>query len=144
MEHTFKGLPSKQEYVEGILSFMKQNNYSFEEDTDIDSPTICMLFEGEEMYQLSYETDELAPYLAVGKLISIAPEEMEKSFMHYVCVANEINNEMITVKMQVIKDFGLYFYVAYPFPFLNNFGSIIAYSIDAIETAIFHYNQDNV
>ena len=141
MEHPFNGLPSKLEYVEDVLSFMGQNNYNFEEFADKNSSSICMLFEGEETYQLSYETDELAPYLAIGKLISIAPEEMENSFMHYVCVANEINNAMITVKMQVVKDYGLYFYVAYPFPFLNNLASVIAYSIDAIETAIIHFKS---
>lgn len=139
MERQFKGLPSKIEYVEGVISFLKQNNYVFEEETDKDSPTIGMLYDSGEMYQLSYETDELAPYLAIGKLIIIPQDELDNIYQRLLEIANTVNNELIVAKMQVVKEYGVYFYVAVAFPFLQDFGSFIGYSIDAIERANEHY-----
>lgn len=139
MERIFNGLPSKKEYVEGVVSFLKQNNYAFEEEVDNDSPTIGMLYDSEEMFQLSYETDELAPYLAVGKLVAFSSEEMEKDYSRLLEIANAVNNELIVTKVQVIKEYGVYFYVAVAFPFLQDLGSFIGYSIDAIEKANEHY-----
>ena len=139
MERQFKGLPSKIEYIEGIVSFLKQNNYTFEEETDKSSSTIGWLYDSEEMYQLSYETDELAPYLAIGKLIAFSPERMEKDYSRLLEIANAVNNELVVAKMQVVKEYGIYFYVAVAFPFLQDLSSFIGYSIDAIEKANEHY-----
>ncbi len=98
-----------------------------------------MLYDSGEMYQLSYETDELAPYLAIGKLLMIPQEEMELSYPRLLDIANTVNNELIVAKMQVVKEYGVYFYVAVAFPFLQDLGSFIGYSIDAIEKASAHY-----
>lgn len=67
MEKVFNGLPSKKEYIEGVASFLMNNSYAFEKEEDSSSSSIGMLYDSGEMYQLSYETDELAPYLANGK-----------------------------------------------------------------------------
>lgn len=118
MEKVFNGLPSKKEYKESVISFLKHSNYVFEEETDLDSPSIAMLYDSDEMYQLSYETDELAPYLAIGKMVMILPEELNSyNWKNLLNMANEVNNDLIMMKMQVVKDFGLYFYAALPFRF---------------------------
>ena len=135
MEKVFNGLPSKKEYVEGVVSFLTQNGYTFVKEEDSISSSIGMLYDSGEMYQLSYETDELAPYLAIGKLVMIPQEEMELSYPRLLEIANTVNNELIVAKMQVVKEYGVYFYVAVPFPFLQDLGSFIGYSIDAIEKA---------
>lgn len=139
MERVFNGLPSKKEYVEGVVSFLTQNGYEFEREEDVDSSSIGMLYDSGEMYQLSYETDELAPYLAIGKLIMIPQDEMEFSYPRLLEIANTVNNELIVAKMQVVKEYGVYFYVAVTFPFLQDLGSFIGYSIDAIEKTSAHY-----
>jgi hypothetical protein len=41
--------------------------------------------------------------------------------------------------MQVVKEYGVYFFVAVAFPFLTDLSSFISYSIDAIEKANCHY-----
>ena len=135
MEKTFNGLPSKREYVEGVISFLIQNGYAFEKEEDLNSSPIGTLYDSGEMYQLSCETDEQAPYLAIGKLVMIPQEEMELSYPRLLDIANTVNNELIVAKMQVVKEYGVYFYVAVPFPFLQDLGSFIGYSIDAIEKA---------
>lgn len=141
MEEKCNNLPSKKEYVNSVLSFLRNNQYTFEEERDMESSPIAMLYDGEESYQLSYETDELAPYLAIGKMKILSPEFIESQYLNLIDIANEINNEMIMVKIQVVREFGLYFYVTMPFPFINDLGGFIAYSIDAIETAILHYRN---
>ena len=141
MEGKFNNLPSKKEYVDSVLSFLRNNQYTFEEERDMESSPIAMLYDGEESYQLSYETDELAPYLAIGKMEILSPEFIEGQYLNLINIANEINNEMIMVKIQVVREFGIYFYVTMPFPFISDLGSFIAYSIDAIETAILHYHN---
>lgn len=135
MEKVFNGLPSKKEYIEGVASFLMNNSYAFKKEEDSSSSSIGMLYDSGEMYQLSYETDELAPYLAIGKLVMIPQEEMELSYPRLLDIANTVNNELIVAKMQVVKEYGVYFYVAVPFPFLQDLGSFIGYSIDAIEKA---------
>ena len=91
MERVFNGLPTKKEYVEGVVSFLTQNGYEFEREEDVDSSSIGMLYDSGEMYQLSYETDELAPYLAIGKLIMIPQDEMEFSYPRLLEIANTVN-----------------------------------------------------
>ncbi len=135
MEKIINGLPSKIEYVEGVASFLMQNNYAFEREEDSNSSSIGILYDSGEMYQLSYETDELAPYLAIGKLIMIPQEEIELRYPRLLEIANTVNNDLIVAKMQVVKEYGVYFYVAVAFPFLQDLGSFIGYSIDAIEKA---------
>ena len=135
MEKTFNGLPSKKEYVERVVSFLMQNGYSFEKEEDMSASPIGFLYDSGEMYQLSYETDELAPYLAIGKMVAIPLEEMELTYQRLLEIANTVNNELIVAKMQVVKEYGVYFYVAIAFPFLHDLGSFVEYSIDAIEKA---------
>lgn len=135
MEQIFNGLPSKKEYVEGVVSSLIQYGYEFEKETDLSSSSIGLLYCTGEMYQLSYETDELAPYLAIGKLVMLPQEEMECKYPQLLEIANSVNNELIVAKIQVVKEYGIYFYVAIAFPFLHDLDSFIAYSIDAIEKA---------
>lgn len=45
MEHVFNGLPSKQDYVRGVKSFIIENRIAFEEETDGESPTIGFLYD---------------------------------------------------------------------------------------------------
>ena len=132
MEHKFNSLPSKEEYVEKVITFLTQNDYDFEKDEDSSSNVIGEIHVGGEMYHLSYETDELAPYLVITKMIAVSPEEMELKYQRLLQIANVVNNEMIVAKMQVVREYGVFFYVAAPFPFLPNLDSFIAYSIDAI------------
>ena len=144
MEEKFNNLPSKKEYVDSILSYLRENQYTFEEERDLESSPIAMLYDDKEMYQLSYETDELAPYLAIGKMEILSPEYIEGNYLNLIDITNEINDKMIMVKTQVVKEFGIYFYVTMPLPFLHDMGSFIAFSTDAIETAILHYRNKGV
>lgn len=118
-----------QEYTQKLKAHLGQSSFDFEEEKDLNSNIVGFIHDGNGIFTVSYETDDIAPYLAIGRMIL----KEDVAINHRL--SNTINDTFILVKCVANEEFGTMIYSSMPFPFIKDIDSFIGLSIDAVNAA---------